>query len=128
MQHKQSPVLTCLKDKVRSDITLDKAGFLGLNDMIASPSTIMVWKSKMRTDPLGSLLFPKTYLSNLSEKMSTRSTDSKNAKLPVPGYNLLAANLLARAWNEAPNLQNASTSGAAKSATKMWTRFLKFKA
>ena len=78
-------------------------------------------------DPLGSLLFPKTDMSKLAEKMITRSSDSKNDKLPVPGHGPLAANHLASAWNEVPNLQNASTLGAAKSAAKMWARSLKFR-
>ena len=118
---------TRLKDKVRSDITLEKAGLRGLNEIVASTSALMVWKSKMRMDPLGSLLFPKTDTSHALEKMSTRSNDNKKAKLPVPGYGTLAANLLARAWNEAPILQDASTLGAAKTAAKAWARSLKFK-
>ena len=95
--------------------------------MVASTSAILVWKSRARMDPLGSLLFPNTALSSAPEKMSTRSTDNNKAKLPVPGYDTLAANLLARAWNEVPNLQDASTLGAAKSAAKSWARSLKFK-
>jgi len=106
--------------KVKSDITLEKAGLGGLNEMVASTSALMVWKSRMRMDPIGSLLFPKTDTSSALEKVSTRSKDIDKAKLPVPGYGTLAANLLARAWNEAPNLQNASTLGAAKSAAEAW--------
>ena len=98
-----------------------------LNEMVASTSAIMVWKSRARMDPLGSLLFPNTALSSALEKMSTRSTENNKAKLPVPGYGTLAANLLARAWNEVPNLQDASNPGAAKSAAKSWARSLKFK-
>ena len=116
-----------LKDKVRSEIILDKAGLRELNEMVASTSAIMVWKSKMSMDPLGSLIFPNTVISNSPGKMSTRSTVSNKAKLPVPGFDTLAVNLMARAWNESPNLQNASTLGAAKSAAKMWSRSLKFK-
>ena len=43
------------------------------------------------------------------------------ATFPVPGSNLIAANLLAKAWNEAPDLRRASTLGAAKSLVKKWS-------
>ena len=112
-----------LTDKVRSEIILEKAGLRELNEMVASSSAIMLWKSKMRMDPLGSLIFPNSN----GEKFFTRSTVSNKAKLPVPGFNTLAVNHMARAWNDAPNLQNASTLGAAKSAARMWSRSLKFK-
>ena len=57
----------------------------------------------------------------------TRSASSNNAKIPVPGYNTLAANLLARAWNEATDLQKASTLYSAKAASQKWARSLQFK-
>ena len=60
--------------------------------------------------------------------MSTRSGNSGKAKLPVPGCGALAANILARAWNEAPQLQNAPTLGAAKLAARKLARFLQLKA
>ena len=74
-------------------------------------------------DPLGRLLFP---LQISSMKMSTRSENSNKA--PVRGSGVLAANPLARAWNEAPLLQNAPNLGAAKSAARKWARSLQFKA
>ena len=116
-----------LKDKVRSVIILEKAGLRGLNEMVASSCATMVWKSKMWMDPLGSLLFP-TQMTNASRKMSTRSETSNRARLPVPGSGTVAANLLARAWNDAPYLQNAPTLGAAKLAARKWARSIQFKA
>ena len=93
--------------------------------MVASTSAMMVWKSKKCMNPLGSLLFPEK--SDLQLKRQTRSYNDGKAKLPVPGYGTLAVNLLARSWNDATNLQNAPTIGAAKSAANTWARSLKFK-
>ena len=90
--------------------------------MVASASAMMVWKSKMLMDPLGSLLFPTMTSESSSEKMCLRSSKSEKAKLPVPGYGTLAANLLARAWNQAPELQGASTLCAAKTAARKWAK------
>ena len=105
---------------------LQKAGLRSLNEMVAATSATMVWKSKKFMDPLCALLFPVENES-ISEKMMTRSACSNNAKTPVPGYNTLAANLLARAWNEATDLQNASNLFTAKVASKKWARSLQFK-
>ena len=110
---------THLTDKVRSEIILEKAGLRSLNEMVASTSATTVWKSKMCMDPLGSLLFPSE-MKNPTQTMSTRSQSCSGAKPPVPGNNTLAANLLARAWNEAPCLKNAHTLGSAKLAAKRW--------
>ena len=60
--------------------------------------------------------------SNSIEKMCLRSANSGNAKLPVPGYGNLAANLLARTWNQAPELQSAITLRAAKTAARKWAQ------
>ena len=61
-----------------------------------------------------------------SKKMCLRSTKSDMAKPPVPGYGTLAANLLARAWNQAPELQSATTLGAAKTAARKWAKSIQF--
>jgi hypothetical protein len=116
----------CLTDKVRSEIVLERAGLLGLNEMVASTSATMVWKSKMWMDPLGSLLF-QSQSDNPPPNMTTRSVTCNSAKVPVPGSNTLAANLLARSWNKAKCLQNATTIGAAKSAARRWARSLQIK-
>ena len=77
--------------------------------MVASTSATMVWKSKAWNDPLGSLLFP----TNPVQNVSTRSENNGKAKLPVPGCSALAANCLARAWNEMPELKNTQNLGTA---------------
>ena len=114
-----------LKDKIPSEIVLQKAGLRSLNEMVASFSATMVWRSKARMDPLGSLLFPTE--TNSSRTMSSRSQNCNKARLPAPGNDLLAANLLARAWNEARDVQNATNLGAAKLAASKWARSLQFK-
>ena len=116
---------TRLKDRLRSETVLQRAGLTCLNEMVASASALMVWKSKRCMNPLGSLLFPPK-VENPISKMELRSSNSDKATLPVPGYNTLAANILARIWNEAPKLQHASSVGAAKSAAHEWARTLKF--
>ena len=108
-----------LTDKIRSDIVLKKAGLKSLNEMVATAAATMIWKSKMIMDPLAKLLFPEQ-----TTNICTRSESSNKAKLLVPGSSTLAANLLARAWNESPILQSASTIGAAKLASINWARSL----
>ena len=113
-----------MSDKIRSETVLKKARLREVNEMVASVSATMVWKSKMLMDPLGSLLFP-TPSTDSSEKMVLRSANSGNAKSPVPGYGALAANLLARAWNHAPDLQGATSLKAAKAAARRWAQTIK---
>ena len=50
---------TRLKDKVRSETVLQKAGLRCLNEMVAYSSAMMVWQSKSNMDPLGARLFPE---------------------------------------------------------------------
>ena len=115
---------TRLTDKIRSEIVLQKAGLRSLNEMIASVSATMVWKSKASMDPLGSLLYSRR---ENNHAMSHRSEYSNNARLPAPGNDMLAANLLARTWNDAKEVQNAPNLGAAKLAASRWARSLNFK-
>ena len=116
---------TRLKDRIHSNVVLQKAGLCSLNEMVAAASATMVWKSKTLMDPLGSLLFPiKT--ASPTKNMVLRSDLCPNAKQPVPGYGNLAANLLARAYNEVPNFHNVTTLGAAKTAAKNWAKSLQF--
>ena len=112
-----------LKDKVRTDIVLKKAGLRNLNEMVATAAATMIWKSKTFMDPLAELLFSQQ-TTNIEKKICTRSESSKRARLPVPGCSTLAANRLTRAWNESPKLQNSSTLCAAKLASCNWARSL----
>ena len=75
----------------------------------------------MNMDPLGSLLFSKK-TTKPTDSITTRSENSGKAKLPAPGCRTLAANLLARVWNESPDLRSAKTLWAAKKAGKKFSQ------
>ena len=98
---------------------LEKAGLRTLNEMVASQTAFMVWKSYKAKDCLGRTLFPKRSISR-----TTRSINCLKATQPVPGNNTLAANLMARAWNSSTELQNVTTIGAAKSVARKWAQNL----
>ena len=46
--------------------------------------------------------------------------NSKKASQPVPGNRTLATNLMARAWNNAREIHDVETLGAAKSVARKW--------
>ena len=76
---------------------------------------MVVLKSKKLNDLLGKIL--------ISEKNSLRTIRSINANKatqPVPGNRTLATNLMARAWNDARDLHDVETLGAAKSNARKW--------
>ena len=110
---------TALSDKVSSKSVLEKAGLRPLNEMVASQTALMVWKSKKANDPLGRNLFPIR-----SIRRQTRSINSTNATQPVPGNSTLAANLMARAWNSSTELHTVTTVGAAKVIARKWAQNL----
>jgi hypothetical protein len=106
---------TSLSDKVSTKSVLEKAGLRTLNEMVASQTALMVWKSNKAKDPLGRNLFPVRTIIR-----PTRSINSLKATQPVPGYQTLAANLMARAWNSSTELQTVTTIGAAKTVARKW--------
>ena len=110
---------TSLKDMVSSEQVLQKAGLRNLNEIVASTSVVMVWKSKRLNDPLGKVLFPKRNLLR-----PVRSINSSKAIQPVPGNRTLAANLMARAWNDAIELHAVETLETAKTKAKTWASTL----
>lgn len=104
---------------VSSEQVLQKAGLRNLNEIVASTSVVMVWKSKKLNDPLGKVLFPKRNLLR-----PVRSINSNKAIQPVPGNRTLAANLMARAWNDAKELHAVETLETAKTKAKTWASTL----
>ena len=110
---------TSLSDKVSSKSVLEKAGLRPLNEMVASQTALMVWKSNKAKDPLGRKLFPKRSIIR-----ATRSINCVKAIQPVPGNNTLAANLMARTWNSSSELQAVTTIGAARSVARKWAQNL----
>ena len=93
---------------------------LSVNEMVASASAIMMWKSKQFMDPLGQRLFPVQIINE--DGVILRSSKSDKVKLPVPGNPNLAVNLMALAWNENPELRKARTLGSAKLAAQKWAK------
>ena len=114
---------TRLKDKIRSEVVLHRAGLKSLDEMVAYSSAVMVWKSKQRMDPLGSLLFPEEPI-NPEFNIELLSAKSRKTDIPVPGHGTLAAILLARSWNESTDIQNATTLSADKTAARKWSKSL----
>ena len=108
---------TKLSDKVRSVDVLEKAHLKCLNEAVASIMAVTVWKSKQSMDPLGRCLFQ-----DRSTIRTTRSVTSNKIHPPVPGYPTLASNLMARVWNNVPELQNASTLAAARRISRKWAK------
>ena len=110
---------TKLCDKIHSKDVLKKANLQSLNEAVASITAVTVWKSKQKMDPLGCRLFKEKECVR-----TTRSVNSKEIQPPVPGYPALATNNMAKIWNSVPELQNASTIGAAKTISKKWARVI----
>ena len=79
---------------------------------------VMVWKAKKEMNSLWVNLFSeKNY-----ERIKTRFAVSDNICPPVPGYQTLPSNLMARVWNSVPGLQSAKSLGKAKSLARIWAR------
>ena len=108
---------TKLSDKVRSEDVLWKAKMKCLNEAVACTTAVTVWKSKQSMNPLGQCLFQKR-----PSQKCTRSQSSKEIRPPVPGYPYVATNLMARIWNNTPELHTAQTLGAAKTISRKWAK------
>ena len=52
----------------------------------------------------------------------TRSVTSNKICDPVPGYDTLATNLMARVWNDIPELHDAPNLSAAKRISRKWAQ------
>ena len=68
-------------------------------------------------DPLGHCLFQER-----PRIRPKRSQYAREIQQPVPGYPTLAVNVMARIWNSIPELENASSVGAAMSISRKWAR------
>ena len=108
---------TKLSDKIRSEVVFQQAKLKCLNEAVASITALTVWKAKQSMNPLGQRLFQ-----DKTGMVSTRFQTSNEIQLPVPGYPTLASNLMARVWNSLPELQNATTLGAARAISKKWAK------
>ena len=103
---------TKLSDKIRSEDVLKKADLKCLNESVGSIIATTVWKTKQSMNPIGKRLFQERTIPEDCPVL--RSQSSKNIRPPVPGYPNLALNIMAKVWNDIPELQSAKTLGGAR--------------
>ena len=106
---------TKLTDKVRSEVTLSKAGLKSLTEAVSVTMATLVWKARKDMDTLG-FIFEK--------KPSIRDNRSKyNEKLcqPVPGHPELTSNKMAQIWNNL-QLNNAKSIVDVRASALEWYR------
>ena len=104
---------TKLTDKIRSEVTLWRAGLRSLNEAVSVTMASSIWKARKEMNTLGSIIESKHALKN------TRSVTRLNLCQPVPGHPEVAANKLAQIWN-AMNLNKAKTLSSAKASVHEW--------
>ena len=110
---------TKLSDRIHSEDILKRANPRCLNESVGSIIATTVWQSKQSKNQIGQCLF-----SERTNQKSTRSSKSAEIRPPVPGYPNLALNIMARVWNDIPELHNAKTLGAAKKISRNWAKRL----
>ena len=104
---------TKLTDKVRSEITLWRAGLRSLNEAVSMTMASSIWKARKDMNTLGCIFESKDSVKN------TRSVTRLNLCQPVPGHPEVAANKLAQIWNLL-NLSSAKTLSSAKASVHQW--------
>ena len=104
---------TSLKDKIRTETVLQKAGLRSLTQAVSEIMACSIWTARNEMNPLGQIF---------EKKVSTRCTRSINSdKLcqPVPGHSEAASNKLAQVWN-LMNLSSAKTLGTVRNLARKW--------
>ena len=104
---------TNLKDKIRSEVILQKSGLRSLTEAVSVTMASLIWKARKDMNSLGRIFENRYSLKN------TRSVTSTNLCQPVPGHPEVAANKLAQIWN-ALNLGNAKTLSCVKASAREW--------
>ena len=102
-----------LKDKIRTETVLLKAGLRSLTEAVSVTMACSIWKARNEMNTLG-LIFQNT-----GSTRFTRSTIGDKLCQPVPGYPEAASNKLAQIWNMA-NLSTAKTLGSARMLAQKW--------
>ena len=110
---------TTLTDKVQSSVVLERAVLRCLNETVANIMVLTAWKAKQTMNPLRKCLFPERSISRIM-----RSVNSTCASQPVPGYPVLATNLIAKAWNSVPDLSASASLVEAKRKIRKWVKTL----
>ena len=104
---------TSLKDKIRTETVLYKAGLRSLTQAVSEIMACEIWKAQNKKNPLGHVYQNRAPLKN------TRTSNSSKLCLPIPGHPEAAANKLAQAWN-LMNLSSAKTLGNARALARKW--------
>ena len=104
-----------LKDKIRSETVLWKAGLRSLTEAVSETMACSIWKARNEMDPLGCI-----FQNKVSARL-TQSTSSGKLCQPIPGHPEVAANKLAQVWN-LMNLDTAKTLGSARNCARKWFR------
>ena len=104
---------TSLKDKIRSDIVLSRAGLQSLTEAVSETMACAIWKARKEMNPLGCIF------KNKHSNRNTRSTSENRLCQPVPGHPEAAANKLAQIWN-IMNLHSSKTLGSVRTSAHSW--------
>jgi peroxiredoxin len=94
---------------VSSESTLQRSGLHNQNEIVAQSHKAPAFT------PAGRTIMRATRSNNNNNNKATQA---------FPGIHTLAANLMARIWNAANDLQNVATLGVAKPVARKWARNL----
>ena len=95
---------------VSSESTLQRSGLHNQNEIVAQSHKAPAFT------PAGRTIMRAT--------RSNNNNNNNKATQAFPGIHTLAANLMARIWNAANDLQNVATLGVAKPVARKWARNL----
>ena len=98
---------------VSLESTLQRTSLRNLNEIVAQS-----YKAPAFT-PAGRTIMRPTRSNN-----NNNNQNNNKATQAVPGIHTLAANLMARIWNAANDLQDVATLGVAKPVARKWARNL----
>ena len=104
---------TKLTDKVRSEVTLERAGLKSLTEAVSVTMATLIWKSRKEMNTLGFIFENKSSVKN------TRSKFSDKLRQPVPGHPELTSNKMAQIWNNL-NLSKAKSIACTKTSALKW--------
>ena len=100
---------------VSSESTLQRSGLHNQNEIVAQSHKAPAFT------PAGRTIMRATRSNNNN---NNNNKNNNKATQAFPGIHTLAANLMARIWNAANDLQNVATLGVAKPVARKWARNL----
>jgi hypothetical protein len=106
---------TKLLDKVRSEVTLKRAGLKSLTEAVLVTMATLIWKGRKEMNTLGFIFENKLSIRN------TRSKFSDKLRQPVLGHPELTTNKMVQIWNKL-NLSNAKCIMCTKASALKWYR------